>query len=339
MCVKKRKKVFISHNSVDRVFCDGIFRLVTILIGSDRSKIFYSSKAKYGVPNGANIIQTMKQQYEQFDLFMIIASSPHYYRSPKSLNEMGAAWVLNQKCIVFMSPDASFEELNGVIDSSVLAIHVIDNEETRDRLDLFAEDLTSFFKTKMPAEDIWEKEKNDFLESVSNNKSPLSSESQSLANSLSDSFKRDNDIKWMNDLFGHFSFNLMQEYIDKGPEYIDSRIPISYDIWRSILNTYTFVIYDEALLSHILHFYSFWDKIMSDNWKYYELSKGNPNLYHFYGLSFDVFESEDAEKKFRDTICIMKDLDLALKQLAEYVTQNYEINLNKLSARFEKESY
>lgn len=146
----KKKKVFISHNSEDKVFCDEIFRLVTVLIGDDRSKVFYSSKPKYGVPNGANIISTMKEQYDHYNIFMIIASSPKYYRSPKSLNEMGAAWVLNSKCKVFLSPFSSINELKGVIDSGYLAIQVMDSDDTRDRLDLFAEELTSFFNLKCP---------------------------------------------------------------------------------------------------------------------------------------------------------------------------------------------
>lgn len=335
----KKKKVFISHNSVDKNFCNEIFHLVTMLIGDDRKKIFYSSKAKYGVRNGANIIATMKEQYDKYNLFMIIASSPHYYHSPKSLNEMGAAWVLNSKCTLFMSPEMSIQELKGVIDASDIAIQIADNKETRDRLDLFAEDLTAFFHTKMPDEKHWEETKNCFIKNVINKTSTLCQEESKTIIPISESFKRKNDEKWLNDLFGYFSYNLMRDFINNGPEFLDSRIPFSYDAWCEILFSYTFILYDEKLKSLVFKFYELWNQIMFDNWKYYEIDFNYPHRYHFYGYihDSDTFQTKEEEQKFRETERINKNIEPALRELANYIKNNYEVNLEYLSKTFEKE--
>lgn len=188
----------------------------------------------------------------------------------------------------------------------------------------------------MPSEDTWVTAREQFIKAVIDNTSTIDDSGVSHQQIISDSFKRNNDSKWLADLFSHFSFNLIQNYFDNGPEYIDARIPESYDCWRYIINTFSFTIYDVDLKSKLFMFYKLWDEVMCDNWKYYEIATGRPNYFHFYGLSRGGFRSKDEANKFHKSVHLIKRMVPALKELTKYIASNYEINLNELSKKFEE---
>ena len=107
--VAKNSKVFISHKTEDRAYADAIIHLINFIIGADGDKIFCSSIAGYGVKPSQDIIDKIKEQFTNHNLFVVIIHSPRYYKSPVCLNEMGAAWALDTKFYSFLTKDYRIE--------------------------------------------------------------------------------------------------------------------------------------------------------------------------------------------------------------------------------------
>lgn len=330
----KGKKIFISHNTDDKDFGDALFNLIVALIGDDPQKIFYSSKPKYGVKNGGNIIGTMKEQYDKNELFFIVISSPRYYKSPKSLNEMGAAWALNSKYAVFLTIDSEISNLKGVYDSSSIAIQMNNGQDSIDRLDMFAKDIIDFFNvSKIP--DNWTNIRDEFITKVNAIEYATNTINESATNK---EIANSRDIQTLNHLFSNFSVNLIQEYF-RNPIYIDYRLPLSYDCWCYICSSYTFHIYDEELKRLFDEFWEPWNELMHDNYLYYESWPNNPNVYHFYGYKHDAFKTSEQEHRFKYINKQGKTISEALGNLTSYINQNYlQVNLNTLSNIFESDN-
>ena len=94
-------KVFISHKTEDLPYATALVNLINFIIGADGDKIFCSSIAGYGVKPSQDIIDKIKEQFTNHNLFVVIIHSPRYYKSPVCLNEMGAAWALDTKFYSF----------------------------------------------------------------------------------------------------------------------------------------------------------------------------------------------------------------------------------------------
>jgi len=101
----KKSKVFISHATRDKAFVEKIVELLEFM-GLNEKQIFCSSMPGYDVPVGADFLDYIKEQYEEYELFVIFVHSPNYYHSTVSLNEMGAAWVLRQRAVSFCFRDS-----------------------------------------------------------------------------------------------------------------------------------------------------------------------------------------------------------------------------------------
>lgn len=328
---KKGKKVFISHNSKDREFGDALLDLIVSLIGDDTEKIFYSSRPKYGVQNNGNIIETMKEQYEKNDLFFIVISSPRYYDSPKSLNEMGAAWVLNSKNIVFLTRDSDVNNLRGVYDNASLALQVNQGKDTKERLDMFSDDLLSFFGISKKPED-WGTKRDEFIRKVNEIKYDFKICNESIQTNL----KHERDVKTLKELLSSISSDLIQDYF-KNPEYIDDRLPLSYEIWCDIYSSMTFNIYDKGLNELFQKFWKPWSELMSDNYKYYGVCENKPNSYKFFGLKCDTFENPNDETRFNYILDSGNKISKALSEFYQYIIQNFEeVDIKKLNSEFEE---
>ncbi len=330
--IKKNKKIFISHNTEDSAFGDALFELIVVLIGNDPQKIFYSSKPKYGVSNGGNIIGTMKKQYEENELYFIVISSPRYYNSPKSLNEMGAAWALNSKYDVFLTNDCDISNLKGVYDSSSIAIQVNKEKKTIDRLDMFANDIADFFNVQIPNN--WEDKRNEFIIKVNAIKyAPIAINESTIDSEIANQ----RDIQTLDNLFSNFSSKLIKEYFDN-PIFIDDRLPLSHEIWCELRSSFTFHIYDSKLKELFDAFWYPWNNFMCDNYRYYEADSINSHRYKFIGFRCDVFfQNKD---RYDYTIKQKKVICGSLYSLIQYVREKYiRLDIDKLESDFLQEIY
>lgn len=135
-------KIFISHSSKNANYGQALVKLLTGL-GINSSNIIFTSDTSYGIPAGENIFNWLKSRISEKP-FVIYLLSPEYYSSVACLNEMGAAWVIENKHRMIFTPDFDIESANfknGVLDPREMGFFVND----RDRVTEFVEYIKTDF--------------------------------------------------------------------------------------------------------------------------------------------------------------------------------------------------
>lgn len=167
MSVKQKKPMaFISHNHDD---IDLVHDLCDLLqdIGLDKTNLFCSSIPGLWIGLSKDIFESLRSLFQDYNLFVIFVQTPNYYKSPISLNEMGAAWVLQTEFCSILSKDMQYDDLKGVFDKTKTAIKV-DEPVAKDRLDELKNNVLTFLE--MPAiEDTdasWIRHRDNFLRSA-----------------------------------------------------------------------------------------------------------------------------------------------------------------------------
>ena len=164
--MKKQPKIFISHKQKDLPHVQKIVHLIEH-IGVSPKDIFCSSMPGYGVPNGKDIFEFLREQFMKYNLYVVFVHSSNFYKSPVGLNEMGAAWVLKNEHISFLLPNFDFKDMTGVINSREAAIKLdADIYEVKDRLNQFRDKLTTVFGLPRVDGIIWEKTRDEFIEGI-----------------------------------------------------------------------------------------------------------------------------------------------------------------------------
>ena len=156
--------VFISHSSKDKDFVEALVVLLEDL-GMDSTNVFCSSIDGYGVGLSQDIFETLRSLFNEHNLFVIFIHSPRYYKSPISLNEMGAAWVLKTDFCSFLTSDMEFSNMSGVVNDSKISIKV-NNNDAPARLTELKDKLIALFGLKNIDAIKWERKRNAFLDRV-----------------------------------------------------------------------------------------------------------------------------------------------------------------------------
>ena len=165
--MKKKPLIFISHSSKNKDQVAKIADLLRSINLSPRRDIFCSSLPGYGIPNGANIFDFLRERFLNYDLHIIFVHSPEYYESPVSLNEMGAAWVLRANATSLLLPGFDFSGMKGVIGSECIAIKLDgDRSEVKDRLNQLRRELESEFDISDNEDIIWEEARDKFISEI-----------------------------------------------------------------------------------------------------------------------------------------------------------------------------
>lgn len=161
---EKTPMVFISHSSADKEFADA---LVTLLenLGFNNTNLFCSSISGYGIKLGGDIFDTLRNLFNEHNLFVIFIHSPRYYDSPISLNEMGAAWVLKTDSCSFLTKDMDFSMMKGVVNERNISIKV-DKENTETLLNELKDKLIKLFGLESIDSNKWERKRKSFMEKV-----------------------------------------------------------------------------------------------------------------------------------------------------------------------------
>ncbi|MGR5903129.1 TIR domain-containing protein [Bacillus cereus] len=102
-----KEKIFISHSSKDKKYGEALVKFLRGL-GLQRNQIIFTSDDDYGIPLDMNIFEYLKAQINE-GAYMIYLLSNNYYDSVACLNEMGAAWVVQNDYTVIGIPDFSFD--------------------------------------------------------------------------------------------------------------------------------------------------------------------------------------------------------------------------------------
>lgn len=165
--MKKKPLIFISHSSENKAQVAKIADLLRSINLSPRRDIFCSSLPGYGIPNGANIFEFLRERFVDYDLHIIFVHSPEYYESPVCLNEMGAAWALRANATSLLLPGFDFSGMKGVIGSDCIAIKLDgDRSEVKDRLNQLRRELEAEFDISDNEDIIWEEARDRFIHEI-----------------------------------------------------------------------------------------------------------------------------------------------------------------------------
>jgi len=141
-------QIFISHSSKNADYGNALVDLLTS-VGIAGEQIIFTSNDAYGIPIGQNIFNWLKNRITEKP-FVIYLLSPEYYKSVACLNEMGAAWVVENEHSMVFTPDFDLDSpefKNGAIDPREIGFF-INNE---DKLTSFIDSLRrSFSVSKNP---------------------------------------------------------------------------------------------------------------------------------------------------------------------------------------------
>lgn len=184
---QRAPKVFISHKKEDKPYADALVNLINIILGADGDKIFCSSIPGYGIRQSHDILDELKNQFDRYDVFMVIIHSPRYYQSAICLNEMGASWALGTKFSSFMTIDCKPEHLHGVINREKICIDLNDDDDMLNcHLNEFKDDLIDFFHVGQLDQNRWENARGRFVREVKalTYESPASKPSEGVVNTI-----------------------------------------------------------------------------------------------------------------------------------------------------------
>ena len=161
-----KPKVFISHNEEDAPFAHALVGLMRDL-GMQYEDIFCSSHPACAIPFGKSLLNTMRKQFDEFNLTVLFVHSPRLYASAASLCEMGAAWILRSNIFSFLTSDCSFDLLKGVVTKDDIAFKA-GQDNTYRVLNDFRRFLEKEFKLAPISDSAWDYSKQKFIDTVSN---------------------------------------------------------------------------------------------------------------------------------------------------------------------------
>ena len=123
--IYKQMKIFISHSSKNSNYGNALVNLL-ISVGIKAEQIIFTSNDAYGIPLGKNIFSWLKNTINEKPYVIYLLSS-EYYNSVACLNEMGAAWIVENEHTMIFTPDfklESYEFRNGAIDPREIGFRI-----------------------------------------------------------------------------------------------------------------------------------------------------------------------------------------------------------------------
>lgn len=162
--VVKPPLAFISHAEFDKEFANEIVTLLEFVGVKD---ILCTSVDGYRIPLGRDIIEYLRETFNNYNLFVIILHTHNYYTRSVCLNEMGAAWALKTRYFSVLAPDFEFSDMTGVVNDRDVAIK-IGATDCESRLNQFKNELVSFFSLPEPNENRWPHYRRRFTEACLN---------------------------------------------------------------------------------------------------------------------------------------------------------------------------
>lgn len=135
-------KIFISHSSKNVKYGQAIVDLL-VAVGVNSEQIIFTSNDAFGIPTGQNIFNWLKARITEKPHVIYLLSS-EYYSSIACLNEMGAAWVVENEHTIVFTPEfkaSSPEFQNGALDPREMGFKI----NNPDRITEFIENLRDSF--------------------------------------------------------------------------------------------------------------------------------------------------------------------------------------------------
>lgn len=159
------KKIFISHSSEDTEYVEQIVNLL-IGMGLDRAQFFCTSLDGYGIPADTGIIDYLREQQSNYELYVIFVHSNNYYNSTDSLIEMGAARALLSEETSILLPEVNSEDMIRTVNGESLIKLCRSDRIIKDRLNDFYDKILNNFNMERNDDCIWEQTRDSFIKEV-----------------------------------------------------------------------------------------------------------------------------------------------------------------------------
>lgn len=166
-------KIFISHSEKDKNIISEFISLLHAM-GIKRPAIdedgiiFCSSYKGYSIDNRENNIVSIKNELiSENNILALVMYSKNYMQSPACLNEMGAIWVNDIPYQPIILPQFAFKDIDGFLDHRTTGFEIADKFKLND----FKDEIQKYFNLPTIAQNIWEQDRDKFLETISDNKS------------------------------------------------------------------------------------------------------------------------------------------------------------------------
>lgn len=165
--LEKEIKIFISHSSLDVEFVSDLVDLLED-IGIRSEQLFCSSVPGYGIPLGEDIYEYLRKEFQNYDLHVIFVLSENYYNSVASMNEMGAAWVLQYKYTTILLPGFDFPQVKGAINPRIIGLKLDEEDDiVREKLNELKNTIVEEFHLSQISDIRWEKKRDNYLKNIS----------------------------------------------------------------------------------------------------------------------------------------------------------------------------
>lgn len=158
-------KIFISHSSKDKNYGNALVELLRN-IGIKENEIIFTSNIAYGIPVGQNIFNWLKSQITEKP-FVIYLLSEEYYESIACLNEMGAAWIIENKHAAIFTPNfnlSSKEFQSGALDPREIGFYINDEERVLSFIQMLSNSFDISKNTVLISQSV-----RKFIKEISNN--------------------------------------------------------------------------------------------------------------------------------------------------------------------------
>lgn len=193
--ISKKPLIFISHSSKNKKEVELLVEMLRAINLQPKQDIFCSSLPGYDIPIDTEdrIFDFLRDSFLHYDIHIFFIHSHEYYKSPVSLNEMGAAWALKANQTSLLLPGFDFNDMKGVVNGERIAIK-LDNDivEVKDKLNQVRKQLEREFSLLPVQDTIWEQARDRFIKSINymetqeNQSKKISKESQSLLEKAAD---------------------------------------------------------------------------------------------------------------------------------------------------------
>ena len=162
----KSPKIFISHSSKDKEIVSTFVDLL-LDMGLNTGHIFCTSVPGCGVLIDNDIYESLKHEFENYQVHVIFMLSSNYYNSPACLNEMGAAWILQTSYTSILLPGFEFKEIDGAVNPRRMAIKLDESEEQlKEKLGQMKQNFLDKFTLPRIPDTRWETKRNEFIAKV-----------------------------------------------------------------------------------------------------------------------------------------------------------------------------
>jgi hypothetical protein len=160
--------IFISHSSKNLAYGQAIVDLL-VAVGVSSDQIIFTSNDAFGIPTGQSIFNWLKARITEKPHVIYLLSS-EYYSSIACLNEMGAAWIVENEHTIIFTPEfnpTSSEFQSGALDPREIGFKI----NNQDRVIGFIEDLRNAFPISTRAVFVGQKIR-EFIEKVDSFETP-----------------------------------------------------------------------------------------------------------------------------------------------------------------------